>query len=127
MNVYFAPGTGKHQRLIYLNKIAQVLGSEISENLAAIHALTGCDSTSSFYGKGKKSTYNIISTCKEQLCDSIALLGESFYLNLQVLPAMERIICKIYKTTATNVSEARYRPFCTSGATEQTLSTPNSQ
>jgi hypothetical protein len=47
---FFATGVGKNQRLIHLNTIAEALGSEVADNLVAIHAFTGCDSTSSFYG-----------------------------------------------------------------------------
>ena len=40
---------------------------------------------------------------------------------MSLLPALESIVCKIYKTSSENVSDARYRLCCTSGATEQTL------
>lgn len=119
MNAYFATGRGKNQRLIHLNRIADAIGPEIARNLTAIHAFTGCDSTSSFYGKGKKSTYNVIK--KENISDSFGQIGLSFDFSSSALPALQETVCKIYSTTCKNVADARYKLFCTSAATEQSL------
>jgi len=47
-------GVGKHYRVISASNIASVLGYEKSSALPFFHALTGCDTTSAFSGRGKK-------------------------------------------------------------------------
>ena len=42
-----------------VNKIAAVLGAEKSLPLPPFHALSGCDQVSSFYGKAKKTAWDI--------------------------------------------------------------------
>ena len=91
----------------------------VARNLTALHALTGCYSTSSFFGKGKKSTFTTIN--KEDLEPSLAQIGKSFKFDMNTLPAMEKLICKIYGANTDTVSEARYKLFCSAGATEQSL------
>ena len=55
-DLWVAFGTGKHFRYYHLNTICGRLGREQSWCLPPFHAFTGCDSTSSFYGKTKKKT-----------------------------------------------------------------------
>ena len=49
-------GTGNKFRKIPVHDIAKALGSK-AKALMMFHALTGCDTVSSFYGKGKKSAW----------------------------------------------------------------------
>lgn len=42
------------KRYIQMHEVAEELGDTMSQALPVIHALSGCDSTSSFYGVGKK-------------------------------------------------------------------------
>ena len=51
----FLTGKGKSRRMLDINLIQKSLGTGISSALIGIHCFTGCDSTSAFYGKGKKS------------------------------------------------------------------------
>ena len=55
-DLWIAFGTGKHFLYYHLNTICGRLGREQSPCLPPFHAFTGCDSTSSFYGKTKKKT-----------------------------------------------------------------------
>jgi hypothetical protein len=48
---------GRHFSYININTICVSLGEARSRSLPVFHALTGCDTTSSFYGKGKKSAW----------------------------------------------------------------------
>ena len=50
-------GNGKFFRYIHLNKICQNLGKPKCQALPFYHAFTGCDTTSQFFGKGKKSSW----------------------------------------------------------------------
>ena len=48
-------GVGKNVRLIAAHEIACALGPAKCSALPVFHCLTGCDTVSSFSGKGKKS------------------------------------------------------------------------
>lgn len=54
----FRTRTAHRVRFIDLTLVAHRLGSA-SDALIGLHALTGCDSISSFHGKGKKSGFNL--------------------------------------------------------------------
>lgn len=47
------------KRFVPIHLIAQILGKTVSDGLPAFHALTGCDTTSSFFKIGKKSAWQI--------------------------------------------------------------------
>ncbi len=48
---------GKHFRYYHINTICRYLGEGKCKGLPFYHAFTGCDSTSQFHGKAKKSTW----------------------------------------------------------------------
>ena len=57
MNIFVGFGTGKHFKYYSINSICQSLGKEKSRALPFFHTFTGCDTTSQFLGKGKKSAW----------------------------------------------------------------------
>lgn len=50
---WIAFGTGKHFQYISIDIICEALGPRKAKALPLFHAITGCDTTSSFQGKGK--------------------------------------------------------------------------
>lgn len=58
-------GSGKNLRYFCINKISENLGCVKSRALPMFHAITGCDTTSSFLGKGKKTAWNAWSAYPE--------------------------------------------------------------
>ena len=46
-------------RYIPVHDVTERLGPSVAKALPAFHALTGCDTTSAFFGKGKKSAWSI--------------------------------------------------------------------
>ena len=52
--LWFHTGTRDKTRYIQVHFISLSIGSSLCKALPGFHALTGCDSTSSFYGIGKK-------------------------------------------------------------------------
>ena len=52
---WIAFGMGKNYRLYHINSICESLGEPRSRALPVFHAFSGCDTTSAFNGKGKKS------------------------------------------------------------------------
>ena len=55
IDLWVAFGVGKNFQYIHINSICNDLGREQSRALPIFHAFSGCDTTSSFCGKGKKS------------------------------------------------------------------------
>ena len=51
--VLFDTGTGDKRRLVNVQAVAKDLGDEINLALVALHAFTGCDTTSAFVRRGK--------------------------------------------------------------------------
>ena len=57
--LWIAFGTGRNFRYIPVHVIARTLGPSKAKALPAFHALTGCDTTSSFFNKGKKTAWSV--------------------------------------------------------------------
>lgn len=57
LDLWVGFGTGRHFRYYHINSVCLELGENKCEALPFFHAFTGCDVTSQFNGKGKKSTY----------------------------------------------------------------------
>ena len=56
-DIWIAFGMGKDFRFYIINAICATLGDSRSRALPVFHTLTGCDTTSAFRGKGKKSAW----------------------------------------------------------------------
>ena len=50
-------GSGSSQQMIHINSVYSTIGQTTARGLPFFHALTGCDTTSSFKGKGKKTAW----------------------------------------------------------------------
>ena len=57
VNIWVAFGVGKSFSYIHVNTVYKNLGQEKSLALPVFHSFTGCDTTSAFYGRGKKSAW----------------------------------------------------------------------
>ena len=57
VNIWVAFGTGKNFTYHHINAIYEDLGREKSLALPVFHSFTGCDTTSAFFGKGKKTAW----------------------------------------------------------------------
>ena len=55
VNIWVAFGMGRNFKFISINRICASLGEQKSRSLPVFYALTGCDTTSAFNGKGKRS------------------------------------------------------------------------
>ena len=54
--LWLAFGTGKHFCYLAVHKVANTLGPKKAQTLPMFHALTSCDTVSSFVGHGKKNS-----------------------------------------------------------------------
>ena len=55
VSIWITFGTGNNFTYYHINAIYEDLGREKSLSLPVFHSFTGCDTTSAFIGKGKKS------------------------------------------------------------------------
>lgn len=104
----FATGTGKTQRLLNLTDMAANIG-QLAEALPMLHAFTGCDTTSSLYGKGKKLAYKIVKE-RPATINALMSLGESYQLD-KINSALEAFTCKLYGSNNSSINETRFEMF----------------
>ena len=80
--IWLAFGTGKNFRYLAAHEMASCLGLERSLALPMFHAMTGCDTVSSFVGHGKK-------TCM----DNLEIIARAYWYTAEV----GRFTCKSYR------------------------------
>jgi 5'-3' exonuclease len=110
--LYFLTGVGNHHSAMDVGAISSNLGAKLAYSLIAVHAISGCDSISTLYGKGKKMFYQLIKD-NEDLQDQMCRFGESFSFDAQQLPSLECLISQLY-VFRTDINETRYEVFCCS-------------
>ena len=108
---------------IYLetSAIADAAGPHLCDALPGLHAFTGCDSTSAFAGKGKKTG---LKHCKTDpvSCNGMATRGRSFDAETVPFSECEGFVCKVYgKPKLVEVNECRYITFCAKQGQSQSL------
>jgi hypothetical protein len=103
-------GTGKHFRYMAVHEIASTLGPLKSKALPAFHAFTGCDTTSSFCGKGKKTAWLAWSSFSDAT-DAFLELASTLddVTDDETMMLLERFVILLYDLTAeqTSVNSAR--------------------
>ena len=61
-----------------MTAIGQSLGGYVCKALPGIHALTGCDSTSAFVGKGKRQAFHFPVESGPNMRAAMMMVGNSF-------------------------------------------------
>ncbi|CAC5391196.1 unnamed protein product [Mytilus coruscus] len=108
--IWIAFATGKHFRYIPIHDIAQSLGPLQSRIIPTFHAFTGCDTLSSFAGRGKKTAWDTwnafleVSAAFRQMTDQPSTISRD-----SILPLLERYVVLLYHRTieSNSVNEAR--------------------
>ena len=93
-------GTGKHTRYLPTHTIAATLGPDKASVLPLFHAFTGCDTVSSFGGRGKKTAWdvwNVFPELTSALKELNALPEVVEYSSLEVI---ERFVVLLYDRTS---------------------------
>ena len=117
--LWIAFGTGKNFHYIPVHDIVSSLGITKSESLLGFHAFTGCDTVSSFYGKGKKSFWDVWTVFPEATEAFKAISTTCPALSSEILSLLERFVIITYDRTscATNINECRRDLFTKKGKT----------
>src|SRR4029434_7345700 len=82
-SLYVFTGTGNRTRIIDITKVS-ALGTSVCSALIGIHTFSGCDSTSAFYGKGKRKTFSVACE-KDEYLKAFKRLGTNFNLEQSTL------------------------------------------
>ena len=117
VDIWVAFGMGKNYRFYSINAIYSSLGKQKSQALPVFHALTGCDTTSSFKGKGKKLAWQAWQA-HEEATETLQHLASQPFQHLDPesdhFKKIERLIVVLYDRTSplTSVNETREDLFC---------------
>ena len=105
-------GTRSRSRLISVPQLCEKLAASICQVLPSFHALTGCDTVSSFAGKGKKTAFAMVRDSQVKN-ESVQVLGESLPLSELSIIKLEEVVCRLYNDNQCKlVNDQRYKMFC---------------
>ena len=116
LELWLAFGVGKDFTMYSINEVCSKFEKYICQALPVFHAFTGCDTTSSFHGKGKKTAWeawkaypDISSTVKVMADHPFAAVE----VNSQIVRQLERFTVVLYDKTSVleTVNEARRELF----------------
>ena len=113
---WVAFGMGKNFKLLSVNSICEHLGEQKCHALPFFHAFTGCDTTSAFLGKGKKSAWEAWNAYPEATAAFSYTNKNPFHsleINDPLFNVLQRFVVVLYDRTslATDVNSARRELF----------------
>lgn len=111
--LWIAFGTGKSFQYLPAHEIAAGLGPEKAQVLPMFHALTGCDTVSSFAGHGKKTAWAVWKVFPELTNALLKLSSAPSYVPEDVMSTLEKFVILIYDRTSscTYIDKARKKLF----------------
>lgn len=111
--IWVAFGTGKSYHYIPAHLIAEKIGPEKALALQFFHAFTGCDTTSAFAGKGKKTAWDVWTVCPNITPVFACLSRWPTEVTDDMLQDIERYVVLLYCRTSvsTEVNDARKELF----------------
>ena len=114
--LWVAFGTQRRFRYIPIHVIVEQLGTSKAAALPTFHALTGCDTTSAFFGKGKKSAWAVWQSFPDLTVALQALAQSSPCLQTLTThtPVLEKFVTRLYGVSdneITTVDAARRHLF----------------
>ena len=117
----FDTGRQNSRRLLNISRMASLLTPELCASLLGLHAMTGTDTTSSFYGHSKAKCLRLVKDDPERV-ETVRSLGKSYNLAAGgLLPTLEKLVCRLYGSKHATCTELRYERFCSSEGNEKLL------
>ena len=89
-------GVGTHFRQIAIHEIVTSVNEKA---LMLFHAVSGCDTVSSFLGRGKKSAWLAWSSCPSEIYALLELSLQPVDVSYETLDKIERFIVIMYSRT----------------------------
>lgn len=118
LDIWVAFGMGKTFSYLNINQLCCDLGEQKSSCLPLFHAISGCDTTSAFNGKGKKSAWQAWELCHDFVTPSLEFLSENPFHHLTTdsthFQNLERMVVIMYDkySAQTSINTARKELFC---------------
>ncbi|CAH1277494.1 Hypp9663, partial [Branchiostoma lanceolatum] len=111
--LWFRTGVKDKARFIPIHNLSRSLGQPLCRALPAFHAITGCDSTASFAGIGKKKAWSILCQNPEHQ-SNLANFGHDPEMEEECFRNSENFVCDLYQTgkAPCSVDDMRYFIFC---------------
>lgn len=115
--IWVAFGMGAHFSFISINRVCSNLGENRSRALPVFHAFTGSDTTSSFYGKGKKTAWQAWQE-SDDITPALLKIARQPFQPLTIeddsFKKLERLTIMMYDKMSPlqSVNEARMVLFC---------------
>ena len=106
-SIWVAFGMGKHYRFYHINAICARLGEPQSRALPVFHAYSGCDTTSAFKGKSKKSAWQAWQAYKDVTDTFVHLASHPFQIlndDSEQFHEIQRLTVVLYDKTSTSSS-----------------------
>ena len=100
ITVMFDTGKENQRRLIDTSSLAKELTQQYCTALRVLHAFTGCNTTSTFKGKGKIRPIKLVKS-KSSFIETFASLGGSWKVFEHTLVELEEFTCLVYKNKYT--------------------------
>ena len=116
LSFWVAFGMGNNFHMLSVNTICEYLGEQKCRALPFFHAFTGCDTTSAFLGKGKKSAWEAWKVFPEAT-EAFLFVNDSPFVpldaNTLVFDVLQRFVVILYDraSLATDVNTARRELF----------------
>ena len=126
VDIWVAFGSGKNYSLWHINNICSNLGEERSLALPFFHSFTGCDTTSAFFRKGKRSAWEAWTSFPE-VTETFASLSTSPFINIEedshLFQVLQRYVVIMYSKSSNIefVDEARMEFFCQKNKTMENI------
>ena len=112
--LWVAYGTGASFRYIPAHNVARHLGDARSLGLLTFHSMTGCDTVSAFFGKGKKTAWEVWQQFPDVTWALQRLSGApptTPTIPDEVMATMEEFVARVYGIDAVGVDKARLEGF----------------
>ena len=101
----------KIRRKLLQENVTQASENEIYDSLLGLHAFSGCDSVSSFSGKGKMKAFKLMYSKAEHI-RTFKELGTTLPVTEELHSRLERFTCALYNQNDGSVNSARYKIYC---------------
>ena len=124
VNIWANFGSGENYIHYHINTIYDNLGRKKCLSLPVFHCFTCCDTTSAFFGKGKKSAWEAWK-CFPDVTSAFEFMALHPYsqlgINIQHFQLLEHFTVILYKTSSLHQIDARKEQFCQKGKTMERL------
>jgi hypothetical protein len=115
VNILVAFGMGRNFKFLGINRICASLGLQKSRSLPVFHAITGCDTTSALYGKGKRSAWQAWVLCNDNVTPTLEFLATHPFQQLNPVSThfheLERMTIVI-ELALNSINDVRMDLFC---------------